>query len=116
MARPRRLRYKLMLGLGLVLSSIGLLLGGTLYGIQAYSATVRTTERKMVELEHASRIVGTLKLEPPGKDDTRSAAKKYENSINEANNHLAEFRKVNAETIAKGLDSDQGEKATGQCR
>ncbi len=115
MARPRRLRYKLMLGLGLVLSSIGLLLGGTLYGIQAYSATVRTTERKMVELEIASRIVGTLKLEPPGKDDKRSPVEKYKNSIDEANKHLAEFRKVNAETIAKGLDSDQGEKATGQC-
>ena len=49
-ARPRRLRYKLMLGLGLVVGSVVLLVGGTLYGIRAYNATVKTTERKMVEL------------------------------------------------------------------
>src|SRR5579872_6691422 len=104
-----------MLGLGLVLSSIGLLLGGTLYGIQAYSATVRTTERKMIELEIASRIVGTLKLEPPGTGDTRSPAVKYGDSIEEVKRHLAEFRKINAETIANGWDPGLGEQEIGLC-
>ena len=50
-ARPRRLRYKLMLGLALVVGSVGLLVAGTLYGIHAYNATVKTTERKLDELQ-----------------------------------------------------------------
>ena len=61
MARPRRLRYKLMLGLGLVIGSVALLVGGTLYGIRAYNATVKTTERKMVELHFTNLLVETLK-------------------------------------------------------
>ncbi|HEV3386317.1 MAG TPA: HAMP domain-containing sensor histidine kinase [Gemmata sp.] len=115
MARPRRLRYKLMLGLGLVVGSIGLLLGGTLYGIQAYSATVRTTERKMVELEIASRIVGTLNFEAR-KNEKTSPADRYQDSIKEAGICLAEFRRVNALTIAEGLDPDNGEQETELCK
>src|SRR5262245_8139960 len=60
-ARPLRLRYKLMLGLGLVIGSVVLLVGGTLYGIRAYNATVRTTERKMYELQLANILIETLK-------------------------------------------------------
>ena len=45
MSRRRRLRHKLMLGLTLVVGSVVLLLGGTLYGINAYLTTVKTTER-----------------------------------------------------------------------
>jgi two-component system NtrC family sensor kinase len=113
-ARPRRLRYKLMLGLGLVVSSIGLLLGGTLYGIQAYSATVRTTERKMHEVRIASSIVDTLNFEAnKEKEDNTSPAAAYLKSIQKAGEFLAEFRKVNAETVAKGLDPDRGEQEAG---
>ena len=50
MARPRRLRHKLMLGLALVVGSVGFLLAGTLYGINSYLTTVQTTERKLEEL------------------------------------------------------------------
>jgi two-component system NtrC family sensor kinase len=113
-ARPRRLRYKLMLGLGLVVGSIGLLLGGTLYGIQAYSATVRTTERKMHEVRIASNIVDTLNFEASkGDKEETSPAKRYEHSIQIAEDFLSEFRKVNAETVLKGLDPDKGEQEAG---
>jgi two-component system, NtrC family, sensor kinase len=107
-ARPRRLRYKLMLGLGLVVGSIGLLLGGTLYGIEAYSATVRTTERKMYELQIASVIVDSL-IAP----DSTSSARQCEESILMAEQSLTKFREVNAETVAKGLDPDNGEQEAG---
>ena len=110
-ARPRRLRYKLMLGLGLVVGSIGLLLGGTLYGIQAYSTTVRTTERKMVELEIASRIVDTLNPEAQNRGglDTADYAKWIQNAVD----ILKEFSKVTADTVALGLDPDNGEHVAG---
>ncbi|HEV3439223.1 MAG TPA: HAMP domain-containing sensor histidine kinase, partial [Gemmata sp.] len=111
MARPRRLRYKLMLGLGLVVGSIGLLLSGTLYGIQAYSATVRTTERKMYELQIASVIVDSLNAS--NKDNSTVAPDGYERSIQLAEESLAKFREANAETVARGLDPDNGEQESG---
>ena len=110
MARPRRLRYKLMLGLGLVVGSIGLLLGGTMYGIQAYDATVQTTERKMYELETATRLVEALNFQI--KDDA-DAATFYGDRIKQVKELLAIFRKINAETVAKGLDPDNGEHEAG---
>lgn len=116
MARPRRLRYKLMLGLGLVVGSIGLLLGGTLYGIQAYSATVRTTERKMSELQIACLIVDSLNalsaLNASSKDDPSHALHNYEQAIKSAEEWLEKFREKNSETVARGLDPDDGEQET----
>jgi signal transduction histidine kinase len=102
-----------MLGLGLVVSSIGLLLGGTLYGIEAYSTTVQTTERKMYELEVASRIVDTLNLESPGTNPRSNPTERYLNAIEDAKGILAEFRRVNADTVAIGLDPDYGEQEAG---
>ena len=60
MSRRRRLRHKLMLGLTLVVGSVMLLLGGTLYGINAYLTTVKTTERKLEELQVVNILIKTL--------------------------------------------------------
>jgi two-component system NtrC family sensor kinase len=114
-ARPRRLRYKLMLGLGLVIGSVALLLGGTIYGMQAYSRTVRTTERKMVELEYVSNIVGCLTPKTPF-----SSPEDFEKAIQEILGEdrskkdrkrgiLDEFEALNQDTIARGLEPDDGE-------
>ena len=59
MARPWRLRHKLVLGLALVVGSVVLLLGGTLFGLSSYSDTVRTTERKIDGIQ----IVGMLQTD-----------------------------------------------------
>ena len=69
MARPRRLRYKLMLGLALVVGSVVLLVAGTLYGIRAYTATVKTTERKMVELQLVNHPHRDAQGAGPGRPD-----------------------------------------------
>ena len=60
MAR-RRLRHKMMLGLGLVVGSVGLLLAGTAYGIDTYWNTVRTTDRKIYEIEQVNILIETLR-------------------------------------------------------
>lgn len=60
MARPRRLRHKLMLGLGLVVASVALLLGGALYGIRAYMTSTQITERKLKEIEYATVVINVL--------------------------------------------------------
>lgn len=106
MARPRRLRYKLMLGLGLVIGSVALLVGGTLYGIRAYNATVKTTERKMVELHFTNLVVETLKGPEQQADPTSE-------SLQAVGEHLRILRKTNAETIAEGLDPDDGAQEAG---
>ena len=105
MARPRRLRYKLMLGLGLVIGSVALLVGGTLYGIRAYNATVKTTERKMVELQLMNILVETLKG-PDQADPTPE-------SLQSVELQLGMLRDTNAQTVAEGLDPDHGDQETG---
>ena len=51
MARPWRLRHKLTLGLALVVGSVGLLLGGAMFGLSSYLQTQRTTSRKLEEIK-----------------------------------------------------------------
>ena len=108
MARPRRLRYKLMLGLGLVVGSVLLLVVGTTYGIRAYTATVKTTERKMTELQLANLLVETLN-KPVAPLDPRE----LEQFLLTAGFHLENFRKENVKTVALGLDPDHGEQEAG---
>jgi signal transduction histidine kinase len=100
-----------MLGLGLVVGSVGLLVGGTLYGIRAYTATVKTTERKMYELQLANILVETLK----GQDQTDPAAedREFEQSLLSAETQLGFFRETNAQTVTMGLDPDGGDQEAG---
>ncbi|HEX4590932.1 MAG TPA: hypothetical protein VH120_13430, partial [Gemmataceae bacterium] len=51
-----RIRHKLLLGLGVVAGIIVLLLGSTLYGLAAFTATVKTAESKVTELHHAELL------------------------------------------------------------
>src|SRR5947207_12328335 len=44
-----RIRHKLMLGLGLVVAIITVLLGGALYGLWSYRATMKSIESKLAE-------------------------------------------------------------------
>ncbi|MCE9561571.1 MAG: HAMP domain-containing histidine kinase [Planctomycetes bacterium] len=112
MARPRRLRYKLMLGLGLVVGSILLLVAGTLFGIRAYTTTVRTTEIKMIELELVSSLVEILKG-PDQPTNPITEATEFEQSLQSVETKLEEFRKINDSTIALGLDPDGGDLERG---
>ena len=50
-SRPWLLRHKLVLGLLLVVASVGLLLGGTLFGQSSYLETMQTTQRKLDEMQ-----------------------------------------------------------------
>jgi len=56
----RRLRHKLMLGLALVAGSIGLLAGGTAYGLYAYYLSNKVTEKKLQELEATNTLLGSI--------------------------------------------------------
>ena len=110
MARPRRLRHKLMLGLALVVVSVGLLLGGTLYGINAYLNTVRTTERKLEELVLINIMIGTLAgADQQNPADLTAEYADLRRRCESTQAQLGYFRdSVHAQTVAKGLDPDGG--------
>jgi signal transduction histidine kinase len=108
-ARPRRLRNKLMLGLALVVGSVGLLLGGTLYGINAYLTTVRLTERKLYELRQVEVLI--LAINNPdrnGPHDPEAEARELIEQVNNTRYFLPEYRRTLAETVRMGLDPDGG--------
>ena len=104
-ARPRRLRSKLLLGLGLMVGSVGLLLGGTLYGIRAYYTTVRVTERKMYELQLVNILIETLK----GADTAEPAGE----ALHAVEAHLSIFREEQERSVSAGLDPDAGDQERG---
>ncbi len=109
MARPRRLRHKLMLGLALVVGSVGLLLGGTLYGLTAYLRTVRVTERKLHELQQVNVVLaylaGPQRAAPPDAGtEFRELGAQAENSRVFA----GAYRRELANSVAHGLDPDGG--------
>ncbi len=112
-ARPRRLRYKLMLGLGLVVGSVALLVVGTVYCIRAYTATVRTTERKMNEVQLVDLVIDALRRPDQTTPDPTKETQVYEQVIRDAQSHLGEFRRANAETVSLGLDVDRGGHTAG---
>src|SRR5947199_4599697 len=51
-----RIRHKLLLGLGVVVGIIALLLTGTLQGLAAFTATVRTADSRLVELHDVDKL------------------------------------------------------------
>ncbi len=106
----RRLRHKLMLGLVLVACSIGLLAAGTLYSIYAYYTSVKTTDRKLIELDFVTCMIKEL----DGLNQTTSNdPDQYLFNIAKIHAHLKEFRELNVRNVNAGLDPDGGEMEKG---
>jgi two-component system, NtrC family, sensor kinase len=108
-ARPRRLRHKLMLGLALVVGSVGLLLGGTVYGFRAYLNTVRTTERKLYELTQVNILIYPLsESQRPAAPDINAEYRELMELTNQTHVFAAVYRDELAKTVDAGLDPDGG--------
>ncbi len=102
----RGLRHKLMLGMALVAGSILLLAAGTCYGLYAYYMSVKTTDKKLVELTAANNIIEAINsLELIEPSDPQS----YQFHILGIRSQLAAYRDVHANTVATGYDPDGGE-------
>lgn len=109
MAR-RRLRHKLMLGLVLVAGSVGLLVFGTCYGIYGYYTSVKTTERKLEELQIVTLMIKALNaFEQPG----TNGHEHYLVQIESTKAQLAWFNLKSAGNVNAGLDPDGGEMENG---
>lgn len=109
MARPRRLRHKLMLGLALVVGSVGFLLGGTAYGFRSYTNTVRVTERKLYELQQVNVTVQFLvELQQPMPLDVNAEYTAFMKQTKMAEAFAQSYRKELNVTVEDGLDPDNG--------
>src|SRR5437879_5894841 len=67
-----RIRHKLMLGLCLVVAIITVLLGGALYGLWSYRATMKSIESKLIEQKAAASFKSQVNSLPDLKDDAGS--------------------------------------------
>jgi signal transduction histidine kinase len=103
------LRHKLTLGLTLVVGSVGLLLGGTLYGINSYLTTVQTTERKLYELQQVNVILFSItggEQAPPR--DLTTEYNELKARTENAKGFVIVYRKELALTVARGLNPGGG--------
>ncbi|HEY1381472.1 MAG TPA: ATP-binding protein [Gemmataceae bacterium] len=109
MALRWRIRHKLLLGLGVVVGIIAVLLTGTLYGLAAFTTTVKIADSKLAELHHAEllkRQISELRSEAEvGRDlhelDTRLKAKSAA-----ASDTVKAFTAQLQEAIDRGRDAD----------
>ena len=109
MARPRRLRHKLMLGLALVVGSVGLLLGGTAYGFRAYLNTVHITERKLDELKNVNIVLLFLTgPDRPAPPDVNTEYAELSKQAEDARIYAGAYREEVRRTVEAGLTPDGG--------
>lgn len=120
MARPWRLRHKLVLGLALVVGSVALLLGGALFGLSSYLETMQTTRRKLDRMQivvqlrdHIQRI--TFAGQGPRSNDAGSQFDHEKKQVLDAIEDTRRTVKVHSDTlgaVADRLDPDDSEDET----
>lgn len=100
------MRKKLMLGMAIVAVNIILLAGGAAYGFYAYYTSVKITEKKILELESTTKLIGAIN-NLDQKDLNDYQAYLFKTQI--VRGYLDAYRLSNSQTVASGYDPDQGE-------
>ncbi len=114
MARRWRIRYKLMLGFGLVVAIMALLLLGTLRGLWSYYLTMNGIRSKMVELKEAEEFKEAIgDVVRVAEDSPKDAREPLRQAIVKANNKLNDYERQLEDTLSHGRDLRNGEHARG---
>jgi signal transduction histidine kinase len=116
-ARPWRLRHKLVLGLALVVGSVALLLGGALFGLSSYLETMQTTQRKLREMQivvqlrdHIQKIASAVQTPRADGPSAQDHEQKMKDAVQEVRHTLAGYRATLENDPLRGrLDPDGGE-------
>lgn len=111
MARPWRIRHKLMLGLGLVVAIMALLLVGTLKGLISYIDTTRTLERKLIEQTEAYEFKESVKVLSrllPDRGFTEEHRVGMQLQLKDCRQRLEEYDRELQNTIDRRRDPDKG--------
>ncbi|MFL5341630.1 MAG: ATP-binding protein [Gemmataceae bacterium] len=111
MARPWRLRHKLLLGLALVGGILATLLASIVHSQSSYLATMKTADSKLTELQKVEELRDKVaQLLPAEKSGTppRDELTQLRQNLAVAQATLAEYEALLQETIQKGRDPDGG--------
>src|SRR5713226_4383053 len=106
-----RIRHKLMLGLGLVVAIITVLLGGALYGLWSYRATMKSIESKLAEQDAAQHFKAVVHSFADLRDDAGSQNPFFKllQRIKDAEDALNSYEDKLQDTLNRGRDPDMGE-------
>src|SRR5262245_38309572 len=110
-----RIRHKLLLGLGVVVGIMTILLTGCLQGLAAFTATVKTADSKLVELNTASAMFRHISGLTPltGQDLTvDGVVEGLRAKVNKAADYLAEYERQRDESVLRGRSFDGDESGT----
>ncbi len=117
MACSWRIRHKLMLGMGLVVIIMAFLLAGTLKGLTSYKATMRTLERKLVELQDAvvlrEKINELDRLDPKKNEYLREVSG---DNLKQAREALNKYHSRLLDTVQRQRDGEPGAKEFDQVK
>lgn len=108
-ARPWRLRHKLLLGLAVVLAVLGTLMAGSLLGLRSYIDTTKTTDSKLAELQFVEELrTAITQLTAPG--GPRADEKlRLEQRLGDVRSRLEAYQEQHRDTLRRRRDPDDGE-------
>jgi signal transduction histidine kinase len=105
----RRIRYKLMLAIGVVIALVGLLTGGTFLGLRSYQLTVRNFESKLLELDEANRLrLQVNKLYSSASDPSSQAPQQFMENLAGVRQKLQDYQQKLDETLQQNRAVDKG--------
>jgi len=115
LARPWRLRHKLLLGLALVVGILTTLLAGTVQGLSSYIAAMKTTDSKLRELHQAEELRAAVAQLTTPEPNTPSAeeAKRMKAKLQQARQKLDEYEAQFQDTLSRRRDPDNGYQESG---
>lgn len=110
MARPWRLRHKLLLGLALVVGIVSTLLAGTVQGLSSYIATMKTTDSKLVELDHTEELRASITqlVHPAEATNLAEEANLIRQRLKETRQKLSDYEASLQDTLNRSRDPDHG--------
>jgi len=105
-----RIRHKLMLGLGLVVVIITVLLGGALYGLWSYRATMKSIESKLIEQRAAAYFKSQVSSLSNFKENAGSQNPVFKllQGIDNVEDALNSYEEKLNYTVTHGRDPDKG--------
>lgn len=112
MARAWRLRHKLVFSLTLVVGSVGLLLAGAIYGLSSYLDAIRTTDRKVDEIQQVAQLRDHIQqIAAYAGPESRTDEKAHIDRMLAQSKQTLDIYKasLNGETLRQRLDPDEGE-------
>ena len=109
MARPWRLRHKLLLGLALMVAILGTLLAGSLLGLDSYIATTKTTDSKLAELQAVEDLrasIGKLTAAAEPNADRANEWNQLKQRIAETRESVERFNEQHRDTLRRSRDPE----------